>query len=115
MSRRVAPEFAEGRHDEPMFVVVGSAEYDEQSDSLAPLENRPATSEIADVFPAAQRVEASQLREGDLLFDAFGGTHPLAERPRRVRGWVHTVREDGWEDTFHHADTITIIRPKETP
>lgn len=74
-------------------------------------ENRPATSEIADVFPAAQKVRAGELREGDLLFDAYGGTHEIVEPPRRRRGWIDTVRHDGWEDRFHQTDLVTIIRP----
>lgn len=91
-----------GGYDEPMFT--------EEADAL--LSDGGATCEIASAFPAAQKVEARELRVGDQLFDAFGGTHEIVEKTQR-RGWVDTIRHDGWHDRFHQHDTVTIIRPRE--
>ena len=71
--------------------------------------DRPVTADIVDVFPGACKVLASEIRIGDHLYDAFGGTHEVLERRRRGQ-WVDTVRHDGWTDRFHHTDIITIQR-----
>jgi len=90
----------DGRHDEPMFAVVAEGVSDGE------------TVEITRAFPVAQKIKAEDLRVTDLLFDTTGGTHGLRNL-RVTRGWIHTVREDGWPDTFHHDDVVTIIRPTE--
>lgn len=68
-----------------------------------------AACSITAFCPAAEKVEARTLRVGDSLFDAYGGTHELVE-VHRSRGWVDTVREDGWEDRFHGHDILTVLR-----
>jgi hypothetical protein len=93
-----------------MFEVVGEAWYDEDTDQL--LRDAAVTAELATFCPSAQKIEARNLRVGDLVFDSRGGTHELTEVTRK-RGWVHTVRYDGWPDVLHGADLITIIRPTE--
>lgn len=83
---------------------------DEDTDAL--LRAGSVTCEIVYGFPAAIKIVARDLRPGDLLFDAYGGTHAL-ESVRRRQGWVDVTRADGWPDRFHGSDIITIIRPTE--
>lgn len=90
-------DFTHGRHDVPMFQAVAEGSSD------------GATVEIARVIPAAEKITAGELRLTDRLFDTTGGTHAL-KSVRQKRGWVDTVREDGWPDRFHHADVITVLR-----
>lgn len=70
---------------------------------------------IADVVAGAVRVEAHEVRVGDYLFDAFGGTHRVVDRRiyqgrKGSAGRVRLVRDDGWADTLDRHESITILR-----
>lgn len=94
-----------------MFEVVAEGEYDAEEDLLR---CGAVTVEISDVIQGARKVRGSELREGDLLFDAFGGTHEIAElRRRKGSRWTHTIRHDGFEDVFDRDDVVAIIRPNQ--
>lgn len=67
-----------------------------------------ATVNIVDVVPDAIQVQGSQLRVGDEVFDAYGGTHEI----RSVtpgEGGVWFVAHNGREYIANDA-TITIMR-----
>jgi hypothetical protein len=83
---------------------------DEARDQLE--RDASVTVEITCASAEAIKVEASKLKPGDQVFDSHGGTHHLVD-VRRTNGYVYTSRHDGWEDVFHRADIITIIRNQE--
>jgi hypothetical protein len=67
--------------------------------------------DIVDVVPEAVRTTAAELKVGDKVFDAFGGTHELKRVRTLVDGTISTKRDD--HSHFEHwdpTDTITIIR-----
>lgn len=65
---------------------------------------------IKDVFPEALQIQARDLKAGDKVFDACGGTHALVDVRRLKSGAISTLRKDGWRDRFEAADLITILR-----
>ena len=77
------------------------------------LTSPPAVVNIADVVPVVIQVKASDLRKGDVVFDAFGGQHKLADvkhlqAPRYI---VSIKRADlPYREWFGTANDFTIIR-----
>ena len=68
---------------------------------------------ISDVEPSTISVKAHQLREGDYVFDAFGGKHRLRRPARRLKnGQVSIQREDAsYTEHYDAEDDFTIFRP----
>lgn len=97
--------------DETPFEVVASAEYDAQADEIRDCAASPWV-EIVDVVPAAVKIRAHELEEGDFLFDGYGGTHEVVSvrKVGKNKRWVDSERDDGWEDRFGRDDIITVIR-----
>lgn len=75
------------------------------------LDDGSVTVSISHICPDAIKIYVRELREGDLVFDSFGGTHEVTEVRRRRDGWTHFAREDGEEYDWHSAGTITVLRP----
>jgi hypothetical protein len=68
-----------------------------------------AVVDIVDVCTGAVKVQASDVRPGDSVFDAFGGRHTV----RKVTNTgleVRIKREDGWMSRHTPDGTITIVR-----
>ncbi len=75
---------------------------------------RSAWVDITDVVAAAVKVQASELKVGDSLFDAFGGTHEIVDiRRRKNSQWIDTHRHDGYVDRWARTDTVTVLRGTE--
>lgn len=64
---------------------------------------------IVDVEPKARKLPARMITEGALLFDVYGGTHPVRRAQLTVKGKMRVTREDGWFDTWDPKELITFI------
>ena len=68
--------------------------------------------DTSDAFAQAIRVKACDLLKGDILFDAFGGKHPLARDARTLKnGAVSIKRTDYPAERFQADEIFTIMRP----
>lgn len=73
--------------------------------------------DIVDALPNRIRVRAADLRAGDLVHDAMGGTHELVSVRTLADGRISTQRDDqrtyrGGRDHWGPEETLTIVRPE---
>ena len=66
--------------------------------------------DITEVHQDAVKVEASSVEPGDLVFDIFGGRHPVATVRPLKGGIIKIVRADGFPSWLNDDDLITIVR-----
>jgi hypothetical protein len=71
---------------------------------------------IMGTLPGRIRVRADELRVGDLVHDAMGGTHELVSVRTLANGRISTQRDDqrtyrGGRDRWAPDETLTIVRP----
>jgi hypothetical protein len=68
---------------------------------------------IADVTPGTTSVKARELKKGYLVFDAFGGTYPLARDARMLKSGEVSFRREGWFTEYAEPDEdFTVIIPE---
>lgn len=66
--------------------------------------------DIADVVPGTTSVKASELKKGYLVFDAFGGTYPLARDARALKSGLVSFQRDGCYTEYAEPDEdFTVI------
>lgn len=75
--------------------------------------NDEAIVDIADAVPGTSSVKASELKKGYLVFDAFGGTHPLARDARVLQSGLVSFQREGYHTEYAEPDDdFTVIVPQ---
>jgi hypothetical protein len=73
---------------------------------------RPELVNIADVVPGTSTVKASDLKRGDIVFDAFGGEYPLTRDARVFQSGLVSFQREGYHTEYAEVGAdFTIIRP----
>lgn len=65
--------------------------------------------DIIDAYTNARQIKGEDIKEGDILFDVFGGKHRVT-KVTPFKYTVRTTRADGRTDTWGKEQTLTVLR-----